>query len=255
MFIWYHYRCFWYIASISYDYPSQVVRVSKMQKTDVWSRKLPLQTVIPLAEQLRKILLFHREPIYADVERLYCICHGKSNSHMLGCEGCNEWYHGGCMALKGPAFDKAASDKMWRCGFCLGAPDEDGNVVWCSGISEAQKKSKRAKIVRHVDNTPLRRGIALDASQFLPQRIPTRAEIAEEIRIGGEKKREEELAKRGKAARAVKRGGHHQVDMRGNGGVVPRKVNGRLVDELAEAGMLSEGEGGSYSENDVSDDE
>lgn len=174
---------------------------------------------------------------------------------MLGCEGCNEWYHGGCLALKGDDFKRAAEDHAWRCGFCKGVADDDGNVVWQDAISAAQSKSKKAKKVRHINDTPLYNGITLDAPLLEPQRVASLDEIAEEIRKGGEKKRAEELVKRGKAARAIKRGGHHQVDMRGNGGVVPRAVTGKLIDELENAGMLSDGEGEPGSEGDHSDDE
>lgn len=120
---------------------------------------------------------------------------------------------------------------------------------------ECSIQAKKLKLVRSINDTPRSMGVELDAPSSEPQKVPSLDEIEEEIRVGGEKLRADERVKRGKASRAIKRGGHHQVDMIGLGGVVPRTVTGRLVDELEQAEMLSEGEGDDDGGSDGSDDE
>jgi hypothetical protein len=231
------------------------VRKSKLSKPDIWMRRLPLDTVIPLASEWRKILLFHPDPIYDVIKRQYCICRGEGTNAMIGCDGCHEWYHYACIGLKGKRLESAKADHLWRCGFCQGTADDEGEVAWRGAVSSAQSKAKKLKLVRSINNTPLSMGVELDAASSEPQRVPPLDEIEEEIRVGGEKLRADERVKRGKASRAIKRGGHHQVDMIGLGGVVPRTVTGRLVDELEQAEMLSEGEGDDDGGSDGSDDE
>lgn len=218
-------------------------------------RRLPLETVIPLAAEWRKVLPFHPDPIYNDIQRLYCICRSVSTNAMVGCEGCAEWYHNACLGLKGEMLKHAQADNNWRCGFCLGTADNDGEVAWQGQHTKAESKSKKLKLTRSVNAAPINNGVTLDDPSSEPQKVPSRDEIAEEIRIGGEKLRAEERVKRGKAQRAIKRGGHHQVDMIGNSGVVPRAVTGRLIDELEQADLLSEGEGEGDEGSDSSDDE
>lgn len=173
---------------------------------------------------------------------------------MIGCEGCNEWYHPACLGLKGDDLKQAKADHDWQCGFCIGSEDEDGDVVWKGPVSSSRSKSKKLKLTRSINATPLSKGLSLDAPPSEPRRVPSRDDIATEIRIGGEKLRAEERVKRGKAKRAIERGGHHQVDMIGNGGVVPRAVIGRLIDELEQADLLSDGDGEGDLGSDSSDD-
>ena len=234
----------------------KATRKRKMQKPDKLLRKYSLEKVIPAGATMRKVLLMNSDPIWPNVERRFCICRGLQNTHMLGCEGCNEWYHGGCLALKGAAFKAAANDKDWRCGFCLDNVDGDGEIQhWRADVSASLTKSKRAKLERSVDDTPLARGVELDDPWEEAQVVPSWDELVVEVQKGAKKIRQEEKARKGKAVRALKRGGHHIVDERVRGGVKKRMVNGALIDELAEAGMLSEGEGDDAGVSEPSDDE
>lgn len=234
----------------------KATRKRKMQKPDKLLRKYSLEKVIPAGATMRKVLLMNSDPIWPNVERRFCICRGLQNTHMLGCEGCNEWYHGGCLALKGKAFKAAANDEDWRCGFCLDNMDGGGEIQhWRADVSASLTKSKRAKLERSVDDTPLARGVDLEDPWEEAQVVPSWDELVEEVQKGAKKIRQEEKARKGKAVRALKRGGHHIVDERVRGGVKKRMVNGALIDELAEAGMLSEGEGDDAGISEPSDDE
>jgi len=222
----------------------KAIRKRKAQKPDKVLRKYPLEKVIPAAAIMSKVLLVNSDPIWPNIERRFCICHGFQNNHMLGCEGCNEWYHGACIALKGEAFKAAASDEDWRCGFCLDNMDEGGEIqCWKADVSASLTKSKRAKLERNVHDKPSARGVELDDAWEDEQVVPSWDQLEEEVRKGAKEIRLEEKSRKGKATRALKRGGHHIVDERVPGGVKKRMVDGALIDELAEAGMLSEGEG------------
>lgn len=232
------------------------MRKKKMPKPDKLLRKYPLEKVIPAGKELRQVLLFNSDPIWPNIEHRFCLCHGAQNSHMLGCEGCNEWYHGGCLALKGEAFKAAASDNDWRCGFCLADVDEDGEVQhWVGEVSASLKKNNKAQLTRNIGDTPRAKGIELDDPWEEAQIIPSWEEVVQEVREGAKKIRLEEKARKGKAVRALKRGGHHIVDERANGGVKKRVVDGALIDEMAEAGMLSDGDGDNAGISEPSDDE
>jgi hypothetical protein len=226
-----------------------------MQKPDKWMCGLPLETVVPLADRFRKILLLHPDCIWANIKRQYCICRGHANQQMLGCEGCNEWYHGGCIGLKAEKRKGAIKDSQWRCGFCCDKRPVDGIQQWKGGISAGLEKSKKASLSRSIAETPLKLGRSLEDRDEDPQDVPSWDQLVEETREGGRKIRAEEKVRKGKAERAVKRGGHHVVDERGNGGVQPRRVDGALIDELQECGELSSGDEDHSSVSDASDDE
>ena len=164
------------------------MRKKKMPKPDKLLRKYPLEKVIPAGKELRQVLLFNSDPIWPNIEHRFCLCHGAQNSHMLGCEGCNEWYHGGCLALKGEAFKAAASDNDWRCGFCLADVDEDGEVQhWVGEVSASLKKNNKAQLTRNIGDTPRAKGIELDDPWEEAQIIPSWEEVVQEVREGAKK--------------------------------------------------------------------
>jgi PHD-finger len=226
-----------------------------MQKPDKWMRSLPLEIAVAVADQFRKIILFHPDLIWANIKRQYCICRGNANNQMLGCEGCNEWYHPACIVLKAEGRQGAVKDKKWRCGFCSDKPSVKGIQEWKGFVSVALQKSKKAILSRPIDQSPLKLGRRLEDPDEDPQVVPSWDQLVEETRDGGRKIRAEEKVRKGKAERAVKRGGHHVVDERGNGGVQPRKVDGALIDELHERGELSSGDEDHSSVSEASDDE
>lgn len=226
-----------------------------MQKLDKWMRQLPLKIVIPMAERFRKVLLFHPDCIWANKKRRYCICREFTTDHMVGCSRCNEWYHTKCMGLKGLARKAVEGDEDWECGFCSDAAPEDGIHKWRFDVSAPLKKSKKAVLERHIGNTPLAMNVTLDAPPEEPQRVPPWDDLVELTRQGGKKIRAEEKVRKGKAERVVRAGGHHSVDERGNKGVQPRRVDGALIDELEEAGLLQGGDEDVNGVSDISDDE
>lgn len=226
-----------------------------MQKPDKWMRYLPLEHVVAEAERVQKVILFHPDSIWPNVKRQYCICRGVANTHMLGCEGCNEWYHASCICLVAQARRGAVNDKQWRCGFCCDKRPKEGIQTWKGLVSVALQKSKKAVLTRSLDETPLRLGVGLDDPDEDPQRVPSWDELVEETRAGGQKIRAQEKVNKGKAVRAVKGGGHHAIDERANGRVQPRQVDGALIDELLERGDLSSGDEDDGSVSDPSEDE
>jgi len=226
-----------------------------MQKPDKYLRKHPLDIVVPASKELQKVLLFDPDPLWPDWKRTYCICEKFSNSNMLGCEGCNEWYHGGCLVIKGKAFKAAIADNNWRCGYCLSDTDEDGKRSWIMAMSEAQHLKRKVEFKRADDDTPRARGVAMNAAESEPVPVPPWDDIDAMVGEAAKKIRAEEKKRKGKAKRAIARGGHHVVDARGNGGVELRPVNGALIDEMAENGDLSDGDDEPDEASEISDDE
>jgi PHD-finger len=58
------------------------------------------------------------ENVIDDKGQRYCLCGGPSDgSFMLGCDKCDEWFHGGCVGV-----DKATSSSLqsWHCPRCKG---------------------------------------------------------------------------------------------------------------------------------------
>ncbi|XP_054717963.1 CXXC-type zinc finger protein 1-like [Uloborus diversus] len=67
-------------------------------------------------------------------ELVYCICRTKdTNRFMIGCDGCNEWYHGDCISI---TEEYAKNIKQF---FCLMCRERDSNL-------EIQFKEKKEKI-------------------------------------------------------------------------------------------------------------
>lgn len=226
-----------------------------MTKPDSHLRQYPLIDVVPVSLQLQNVLLLGKEPIWPDVKRSYCICRGESKRGMLGCEGCDEWYHPACLKLKGKDVEEVKGNKDWRCGFCNADVNNEGKRVWNAPVSEAQRKSRKVQLERANGDSPRAQGIDLDAPESLPPQLPSWDEIGKKVRETGQRYRAEQKKLKAKARRAVARGGHHVVDERGIGGVQPRVADGALIDELQHAGLLSDGEEEEEDVSDVSADE
>jgi hypothetical protein len=233
----------------------QAKRKSGMQKPDKYLRKHPLDIVIPASAILQNVLLFHPEPLWPDWKRMYCLCERKANTNMLGCEGCHEWYPGGCVALKGKALNDAIGDINWRCGYCVSDLDDDGKRSWTMAMSEAQHLKRKVEFKRADVDTPRAQGVAMNDPERVPIPVPSWDKINAMVEEAAKKLRAEEKKRKGKAERAIERGGHHVVDARGNGGVERRSVNGALIDELAENGDLSDGDNEADEASEISDDE
>ncbi len=211
-----------------------------MQKPDKYLRSYPLEIIVPASRTFCNVLCLDSEPIWPDLERKYCYCRKVGNENMLGCEGCFEWYHGGCLGLQTRA-KKAdeAQDENWRCGFCVDAEDDEGNQAWVGKVAKSVNKGKRAKLTRNIADTPRAQGLVLDSPESTPAKVPSWEEIIACCESGGKKIRVEEKKLKDKAQRAISRGGHHVVDALGNGGVELRPVSNALVDELLVSGVIA----------------
>lgn len=206
-----------------------------MQKPDKGLRKFPLSKVIAANEKLQRVFLMHPDPIRHKVERKYCICKTKADKKMVCCDECDEWFHYRCVGISEEAA-KAARD--WRCGYCRSNPDDEGNRTWSLKIREGKRKRKTVALVRNDDDTP--KALQFDASVTNMVEVGPKSwsEIAQQTQMGARKINLEEARRRKQAKKILNEGGHHVVDEVTLGGVGPRQVDGALVDDLLELGLL-----------------
>ncbi len=123
----------------------------RLQKPDKALRYSPLVKVIPATLQLQRVLMLHPDPIRHDKERKYCFCKSNGNSEMVLCDECLEWYHRTCV---GTDEEQASGSDDWRCGYCVGEPDADGNRHWELDIPQNGRKKKRTAPDRNDDEAP-----------------------------------------------------------------------------------------------------
>ncbi len=58
---------------------------------------------------------------YLRIKDKYCVCRQllkDSNVLMIGCDGCDEWYHPDCINLSGAELEKAKQSDKWFCVKC-----------------------------------------------------------------------------------------------------------------------------------------
>ena len=63
-------------------------------------------------------------------EQRYCVCRGTyGNKFMIGCDNCEEWFHGSCISINS---DQAKYVDKYYCPFCKG---EENVSSYYSSIS------------------------------------------------------------------------------------------------------------------------
>lgn len=207
---------------------SQCVRKAPLKKPDAVLRGFHLQKVFEASKTVSKVLLLHPDPFRHKQARQRCFCNTKSNLQMVCCDTCDEWFHFKCVGLTA---EEVGPDLNWDCGFCQAVPDNNGNRSWALPIPGADRKRKKATLVRNDANTPKARGIASNNDEEVVG--PTTWEDFKALaREGGRKINEKEARYKRKAEQLVKEGGHHVVDAVGLGGVVARGVDATMVDDL-----------------------
>ena len=207
-----------------------------MKKPDVVLRGFHLQKVFEASKTVSKVLLLHPDPFRHEQARQRCFCNTKSNSQMVLCETCDEWFHYKCVGL---THEAAQEYQNWRCGYCQAAPDVNGDRSWALVIPGAKRKRKKATLVRNDANSPKARGIAHDNDKEVVGPT-TWDEFVALAREGGRKINEKEARYKRKAEQLVKEGGHHIVDAVGLGGVVARGVDATMVDDLVGQDLIVE---------------
>lgn len=213
------------------------VRKKKLVKPDTVLRFFPLEKVLPSVEKVSRRLLFHPQPIRHVAKRQACFCKKASDAWMLRCGQCHERFHKSCVGAH--ALD-GQDEKNWRCGFCLGDVDGEGNRVWI--LKRLKKNKVEVEVVKSRNDmaSPSAKGIDTEGADEEAVGPSTWKELVLEAEIGGMKTNRKLKELRDKAGKAMKEAGHHVVDEMIGGGVGPRVVNDRLADELLHNGFIEE---------------
>jgi hypothetical protein len=205
-----------------------------MPKPDKALRSRPLEEVGAAVSKLRKVVLFHPDPIVLELPHKYCVCgkgersSGKKSRDMVQCEECWEWFHFDCVDVK----DHAEVENVdWKCDWCKSKIDKNGYQRWTAG----RKKAK----LRHQGDRPRVNGAVLGG--YPPSRYSAPpswdgkvAEVKELARRAAIKKRKLTEA----VEQLVNEGGHHLVDAEGMAGLERRPVNDGMIDEALAANMV-----------------
>jgi hypothetical protein len=207
-----------------------------MPKPDKWLRSRPLKEVESALLKLKRVVLFHPDPIVQELPHQYCVCKKGENAkndesaHMIQCDECWEWFHFACVGINNKGDHE---DGEWKCEWCEDTVDKEGYQRWRTG----RKKPKK----RHNKDVPRLHGAQLGAEPPLHYSAPPTwdgkvAEVKELARRAAIKKRKLTEA----AEQLVVQDGHHLIDAEGMGGLEARAVDQGLVDELLDAGLLDD---------------
>jgi ArsR family metal-binding transcriptional regulator len=208
-----------------------------LQKPDSILRYFPLDKVIEASKSINNVVLLHPLEIYAMVPRQRCFCGRQSSNKMVLCESCNEWYHLDCVGLGN---DEATMEHDWKCGYCTGVPDGDGNCVWSREIPQNNRKTKKVALVRNIRDTPKNRGIIPDGDEEVPFGPSTWDDIVHLTREGGKKINAEMASQKARAKKIIGTLGHHVGDAMSGDGLAEREVTDAVVDDMIHDGYLPE---------------
>jgi hypothetical protein len=214
-----------------------------MPKPDKVLRYRPLKEVGDALSKLKKVVLFHPEPIALELPPQYCVCKkgectsGKRSNAMIQCDECYDWFHFKCVGLK----DEGVADgEDWKCEWCLSDVDKQGYQRWRTGRKIAKK--------RHRLDTPRFNGA--QPGQDAPTRYSAPVSWDDKVAEVKELARRAAIKKR-KLTEAVEQlvdgEGHHVRDAEGLAGLEMRPINEGFIDELVGAGIVNEAD---YEEDD-----
>ena len=205
-----------------------------MPKPDKVLRSRPLKEVNDAVARLKRVVLFHPEPIVLELPAKYCVCGkdehiaGKQPGMMIQCDGCWEWYHTACVTR--PDDDAA----IWMCEWCLDEQDKQGYQRWRIFTNGRVMPKKR-----HIRDAPRLHGAQLGQSPPPRYSAPVNwegkvAEVQELARRAAIKKRKltEDVEQ------LLVENGHHLTDAEGMAGLEARAVDDALVDEMLGAGLI-----------------
>lgn len=205
-----------------------------MPKPDKVLRSRPLKEAEECIQSLKRVVLFHPDPIVMEIAPHMCVCGkgerkvGKKEKRMIQCDECYSWFHWDCAHVPN-AFD--AESSSWKCEWCENGADEKGFQRWTSG-------RKRAKL-RHVNDRPVVQGGKLGEDPPPEYTSPPHwegkvLEVQELSRRMAVKKRKLKVA----VQELVDRSGHHLVDAEGMSGLELRAVDDGLLDEMVGNGQI-----------------
>jgi hypothetical protein len=91
--------------------------VQRVKKSGIEKGEASVQELESLLQEARAIpidLSKHTE-ILKNATQRYCICRGPYEGFMIGCDTCDEWYHGPCVGI---TESQAARCERWICPRC-----------------------------------------------------------------------------------------------------------------------------------------
>jgi hypothetical protein len=182
-------------------------------------------------DSINGLVVLHPDDFWTKAGRLTCFCRKKSNGQMTKCGECFEWYHHKCTGLS-EVQAKGMDD--WKCGYCAGTPDKDGNCKWIYEIPKPKRGVAPVADVRNISRTPRLMSEDTDAAAELT----SWADVIEYCRKSGKQLNLIMMKNRALAAKLVKEAGHHVGDEMSGGGLATRAVDDRLVDEFVGEGIL-----------------
>lgn len=205
-----------------------------MPKPDKVLRFRPLKEVEEAVAKLKRVALFHPNPIVEELQAKYCICGkgerkgGMKTKLMIQCGECWEWFHFDCAGLTD---EDSIQNIDWKCEWCQSVVDKEGYQRWKSG----RKKPK----LRHHKDIPKLNGGVLGGDPPIRHSAPPSwegkvEEVKELARRAAIKKRKLTEA----VEKLVDEGGHHLVDAEGMDGLELRPVNEGMIDEAIGAGLV-----------------
>ncbi len=205
-----------------------------MPKPDKALRTRPLVEVERSVKKLKRVVLFHPDPIVLEMRPKMCICgkpgrkRGDKTKMMIQCDTCWEWYHYDCVGLED---DYDAEQSAYKCEWCTNGTDDKGKQRWTSG----RKKAK----LRDVKDLPTHNGAQLGGDHPVRYSAPPEwegkvAEVRDLSQRMAVTKRKLKVA----AQQIIDEGGHHLADAEGVNGTEARPPDDGLVDEMVNAMML-----------------
>jgi hypothetical protein len=156
---------------------------------------------------------------------------------MVLCDTCDEWFHLNCVGL---TEQSACEEANWKCGYCRSERNNEGKRVWSLELPDGTSKKLKVAKPRHDDDTAKARGESPSRVAQVGVGPSSWGEIVSGCQQSGMRRNLEEKRKKVKAAKLLKKGGHHIVDEVTVAGLAQRPVDSALVDDLECLGLLDD---------------
>ena len=118
-----------------------------MPKPDKVLRVRPLKELGAALLKLKRVVLFHPEPIVEELEPIYCVCEQPADrgprfpTAMTQCDSCWEWFHNDCLPAKTITANIANED--FKCEWCNCDLDREGWQRWKSDRNKPKRRHHR----------------------------------------------------------------------------------------------------------------
>ena len=182
-----------------------------------------------MVKRLATVVIFDENPILYEKGKVYCYCKvAERGGFWFACSHCDAEYHSECVGLK--EGDLQGVDYV--CGYCLSAPDGDGNRKWNGELKPrpGQKQTPKPPVRNDAEHRARMERYAGGGGEIVGPRSWTGVEeivaaVAKELRGEAEAKYQRAAARR-------KQGGRHITDMSAGNGLVAAPLTEELVDFL-----------------------